>query len=104
MDGRDSKGRFLPGHCGNRKGQPHKQKAEYLDILADTLTAKRWRAIVDKAIADAETGDKAARTWLSNYILGRPVEHVKAEVVGIPMTLQEWRAERARRREEAEEC
>lgn len=103
MDGRDAKGRFTKGHGGG-PGRPRKQKAEYLDVMSDVLTLKAWRIIVKRAIKDAQGGDKAARAWLANYVLGRPVEHVKAEIVGVPMTVEQWKAERERRRKEAEEC
>ncbi|KAA0211153.1 hypothetical protein EDM80_11880 [bacterium] len=33
---------------------------------------KTWGRIVERAIADALEGDRHAREWLGNYLLGRP--------------------------------
>lgn len=76
-DGRDARGRFTTS--GNPKGRP-KERKEYMDILRSTLTPAQWRAICKKAIRQAKDGDKAARRWLSDYVIGKPLHRIEAEM------------------------
>lgn len=69
-DGRRANGTFAPGNKHGRGRPARPIEATYLAALADTLTLDRWRAIVERAIADAEGGDKAAREWVARYCLG----------------------------------
>jgi hypothetical protein len=66
---RNSDGTWAKGTSGNPKGRAlyHEKQARYLDIILST-PFDRWKNIVDKTIADAETGDKAAREWLGGYL------------------------------------
>ena len=69
-DGRAEHGRFAPGNAYGRGRPARPIEASYLAALADTLTLPRWRVIVERAITDAEGGDKAAREWVARYCLG----------------------------------
>jgi hypothetical protein len=40
--------------------------------MAEVVTPETWRAIIDRAVADALDGDSQARGWLSLYLLGKP--------------------------------
>lgn len=71
---RDTNGRFVKGNGGG-PGRPKKEKeAAYLDILLSVVTPDDWRKVCAVALARAKSGDAKARDWLSNYIVGRPVE------------------------------
>lgn len=75
MAERDEKGRFVKGVSGNPGGRPIDQ-SKYLKRIDTAMTLKRWRAIILKAIEQAERGDAKARQWLSDYILGKPVQQI----------------------------
>jgi hypothetical protein len=69
---RDTNGRFLPGHPGG-PGRPRRAvEADYLAMLSETVPLDRWRAIVGRAVEDAEKGDAKAREWLAAYLVGKP--------------------------------
>jgi hypothetical protein len=42
----------------------------YLSALVEAVPLSDWRAIVQKAVADAKVGNPKAREWLSKYLLG----------------------------------
>jgi hypothetical protein len=77
---RDANGRYLKGHKSNG-GRPSRPKEEqYYRILMTACTPKDWNAIVLKAIDQAKRGDAVARKWLSDYLIGPPVE--RKEITG----------------------
>ena len=79
---RDNNGRFVKGISGNPHGRPSRPKEEqYYRILMTTCTDKDWRAIIDKAIAQAKHGDAVARKWLADYLIGAPVQ--RQEITGL---------------------
>jgi hypothetical protein len=45
-------------------------EADYLAALGDAVPLDRWRAIVERAVTDAENGDAKAREWVSRYVTG----------------------------------
>ena len=74
---RNEKGQFIKGHTGNAKGRPkRKTEDKYLKALRDSVTLKDWKAISKKATEQAKRGDRAARQWLSDYLLGKPQQYV----------------------------
>lgn len=83
---RNSKGQFVAGNGaakGNRggPGRPKRSTEErYLSALSRRVTMKDWRVIVDTAVARAKAGDTKARQWLSDYLLGKPVQ--RQEITG----------------------
>ncbi|MBU0792114.1 MAG: hypothetical protein KKC55_16830 [Gammaproteobacteria bacterium] len=82
---RDNAGRFIKGHPGNpnAKGRPKRKTEEkYLRALQKSVTQKDWRAIAERAVSDAKRGDKAARQWLSDYLLGKPQQFVDVTSAG----------------------
>lgn len=49
-----------------------------LDAIRAAVSPADWTAIAQRALDDAKGGDKAARQWLSDYLIGKaaqPVEH-----------------------------
>ena len=79
---RDDKGRILPGQRAlNPTGRPTKRKEElYLTSMQRCATVERWEAIVNRALDDAADGNASARTWLSNYLLGKPAQHATVQI------------------------
>lgn len=75
MATRDENGRFVKGASGNPGGRPIDQ-SKYLKRIDTAMTLKSWRAIILKAIEQAERGDPKARQWLSDYILGKPIQYI----------------------------
>jgi hypothetical protein len=72
-DHRDAQnGRFLPGYPGG-PGRPRRAiEADYLAALSEAVSMDSWRAIVAKAVEQAQAGDFKAREWLGNHLLGKP--------------------------------
>lgn len=84
---------WVKGQSGNPKGRaPRQVEREYLNIMMDECTPDRWRTIVQKAIYDAEKGDKFARDWLGAHLVGEPHkihEHLIQENKSITIHI-EW--------------
>lgn len=82
---RNEKGQFIKGQTGNPKGRPPKKREDrYLEITISTCTFDDWKAIIKKAVADAKRGDSVARKWLSDYLVGPPVQ--RTENTNVEMT------------------
>jgi len=78
---RDKNGRFTKGHTGNPNGRPKREREQqYLDRMGKIVTLKEWEKVVGTALSRAKAGDAAARKWLSDYLLGSPVQ--RAEISG----------------------
>jgi hypothetical protein len=61
-------GRFLPGNTGS-PGRPRRAvESDYLATLSEAVPTDTWRAIVDKAVEQAQAGDATARAWLGSYL------------------------------------
>lgn len=74
MGGRDDKGRFLPGHGLKGGRKPRATEERFLELLKEAVTEADWKGVVRKTVALAKKGDARARTWLSDYLMGRPTE------------------------------
>jgi len=59
---------------------PKRKKFEkdYLEAMADIVTLHDWEQIVVRAINDAVGGDAKARTWISDYLIGKPITRIAA--------------------------
>ena len=81
MPDRDEQGHFLKGHSLKSPGRKRRSTEErYLRSLTDAVSMDDWQAIIQKAIEQATGGDKDARTFLANYLIGKPTEYVAADV------------------------
>src|SRR5262245_24084965 len=64
---------FRPG-CSGGPGRPRRRtEARYLRATIGRVSLDDWREVVDMALAQAKRGDRHARRWLSDIILGRDV-------------------------------
>jgi hypothetical protein len=72
-DDRDPQnGRFLPGNPGG-PGRPGRTiEADYLAALSEAVPMEAWRAVVAKALEQAQNGNPKSRAWLGAYLIGRP--------------------------------
>src|SRR5258708_19242827 len=74
---RDKGGRFAPGSNPNPKGRPKREvEAEYLDATIAAVSKDDWQKVVGAMLNFAKSGNVQAATWLANYIVGRPTEHI----------------------------
>ncbi len=59
-----------------------KQVADkYFNFLADHVPLERWLKIINMALDQAEEGDAKARKWLSDSLMGTPIQRVVADVI-----------------------
>lgn len=56
------------------KGQATHRRTErdYMGVLLDAVTLDDWREVIAGAKAAAKAGDAQARSWLAQYLMGRP--------------------------------
>lgn len=47
-------------------------EGDYMGVLLDTVTLDDWRDVVQGALQEAKGGDPQARTWLAQYLVGKP--------------------------------
>ncbi len=67
---RDSRGRFTKGNPGGPGGPRRQVEEDYLETLTEAVSPDDWKAIVEKAVADAKRGDPRAREWLGKHLIG----------------------------------
>lgn len=69
---RNAKGQWVPGTSGNPGGKvAGDRSAKYWEITQSTCSFKDWKAIVVKAVEDAKKGDRYARAWLADRLMGK---------------------------------
>jgi hypothetical protein len=72
--GQDAKGRFAPGNK-LAQGNPYAKKAAALkSALFDAVGDKDLAAIVKKTVAQAKKGDRHARDFIFDRLLGKPIQ------------------------------
>jgi hypothetical protein len=82
---RDSNGRFRKGNNGG-PGRPRRAvEADYLSALSDAVPLGIWKKIVEKAVEGALAGDRHAREWVGNYLLGKPEQGKLLDLVAREM-------------------
>lgn len=71
---RNGSGQFAPGTAGG-PGRPSRAVEEYyLGLIASGCSEADFLAIVRKAVKQAKKGDPAARKWIADYLVGKPIE------------------------------
>ena len=58
---------LIRGHAAHRRTE-----SDYMGALLDTVTLDDWRDVVAGTLQAAKGGDAQARTWLAQYLIGRP--------------------------------
>lgn len=80
----DPSGNFAQGNqvsVGNRGGRPSRAKEVlYLKSLKACVTLDEWKLVVAKALEQAKAGKHNARVWLANYLIGKPITRIVADV------------------------
>jgi len=79
---RDANGRFVKGNGGGPGRPPKQREQRYYEIALNACTFKDWRIIWKKAIEQAKDGDKDARKFVADYLIGKPpqkLEHTGAD-------------------------
>ena len=78
MAERDERGRFIKGEYRGGPGRPKRSmEYAYLKATVEAVSVADWRKVVIKALKQAILGDDKARTWLSNYLLGKPPQIIE---------------------------
>lgn len=60
-------------------GNTRTQK-DYLLSLAEEVTIEDWKLIIRKTVQLAIEGDTSARAWLSDYLIGKPIQRIAATI------------------------
>jgi len=72
---------FKKGQVANPHGRPKKTvEVEYANAIQSACTVKEWLEICKVAKQQALRGDEKARKWLSDNLVGLPVQ--KNEITG----------------------
>jgi hypothetical protein len=64
------KGYFQKGNHASPGRKPRATELTYLQATLGSCPLPKWKRIVKRAVADAEAGDRHARRWLSDVLLG----------------------------------
>lgn len=62
-------------------------ESDYMGALLDVVTLEDWRDIVASTVAAAKAGDTSARTFLAQYLVGRPELKAPAPVTVVVQQL-----------------
>lgn len=83
-NGRNAGGRFAAGNAGG-PGRPKRVVEQaYLAKLSSVVSMKSWKAVCERALADAIAGDARARGWLAKYLMSEPVQKLELETKPAP--------------------
>ena len=78
------KGQFGKGNTrgvASGGGRPKRVFEEkFLRVLVQNVREEDWVEIIAKAVELAKEGNRSARKWLSDYLIGVPVRRVEAKV------------------------
>ncbi len=58
---------YLRGAASHRRTE-----GDYMGVLLDTVSLEDWRDVVSGTLQLAKTGAPSARTWLAQYLVGKP--------------------------------
>lgn len=73
---------YIKGAFTHRRTEP-----DYMGALLDVVTLEDWREIVASTLAAAKSGDTSARTFLAQYLVGRPELKAPAPVTVVVQQL-----------------
>lgn len=83
-----STGKFLPGNSvAKGRGRPTKKREEeYYNATVGSVSIAAWKQIVKRAITDAQRGNAAARSWLTNILMAGEVHDTSGQ--GVPDVIE----------------
>ena len=64
---RKKQAELIRGHAAHRRTE-----GDYMGVLLEAVTLDDWRAVVNSAKTLAQAGDPQARSWLAQYLMGKP--------------------------------
>jgi hypothetical protein len=80
---RKANGQFAKGHSGNPGGRAKNDYSERrIRQMQRLVTAADWEKIVLTAVARAKAGESTARQWISDYLLGKPIQRTEIGNLG----------------------
>lgn len=80
---------WTKGVSGNPSGRkPRAVEEKFTKRMASRVKLADWDEIIDTAVKLAKRGDPSARKWLSDYLMGTPVN--RTEILGKDGTPQEF--------------
>lgn len=56
------------------------RQVDYLKSMAQCVSLDDWREVVQRALKDAMDGDRYARKWLGDYLVGKPIQRTESVV------------------------
>jgi len=84
---RDERGLWMKGSSGNPVGRlPRATEDRYMSAMIGQVSIKDWIAIVAKAVDDAIDGKPSARKWLSDYLLGQPMQRSVSAQISVDLS------------------
>lgn len=75
-ESRDGTGKFLPGNASKGGRPPKDREEDYQKAFTEACSKNDWKRIIKRAVSQALDGDKDARKWLSDNILGLPIQRI----------------------------
>ena len=48
-------------------------EGDYMSTLLETVTLEDWQEVISSTLTAAKQGDAQARSWLGQYLVGKPV-------------------------------
>lgn len=82
MTAKRNKESFIRGTAAHRRTE-----SDYMGALLETVTLDDWRDVVAGALQAAKGGDPAARTWLGQYLVGKPETKAPS---ALTVVVQQW--------------
>jgi hypothetical protein len=93
-NGRKANGHFAKGNQiakGAGGGRPPKAREQrYHEIAMKSCTFKDWHAIMKTAVNQAKSGDKDARKFLADYLMGPPPKQLDITTGGEKIIWMVW--------------
>lgn len=74
---RDAKGRFGENNPGGPGRVPLAKEEQYLKIFHKVVTPKEFETVCATALRQAQKGDDRARKWITDYLLGAPIQRTQ---------------------------
>lgn len=75
-----AKGNVLGAGSSTSGRKSRAKEAAYLIRLHECVSIEDWEAVCIRALEDAKEGDRHARRWLSEYLLGKPAQRIIADI------------------------